>query len=103
PDAAVGSANEERGASLPQRSQCASASEESCDQRCDQSSLNHWGTECRVPKTALNLHASVPSLLQAHASLSVVKASTAESRLNWDKERSREQTASATASQRPRL
>ena len=48
--------------------------------------LNHWGTECRVPKTALNLHASVPSLLQAHASLSVVKASTAESGLNWDKE-----------------
>src|SRR5262245_1691045 len=48
--------------------------------------LNHWGTECRVPKTALNLHASMPSLLQAHASLSVVKASTAESGLNWDKE-----------------
>src|SRR5262249_1912964 len=41
--------------------------------------LNHWGTECRVPKTALNLYASVPSLLQAHASLSVVKPSTAES------------------------
>src|SRR5262245_55995933 len=45
--------------------------------------LNHWGTECQVPKTALNFHASVPSLFQAHASLSVVKASTAES--EWKK------------------
>jgi hypothetical protein len=33
--------------------------------------LNHSGTECRVPKTALKPHASVPSLLQVHASLNV--------------------------------
>src|SRR5262249_8486770 len=33
--------------------------------------LNHWGTECRVPKTALNLHASVPSLRLAQRSQSI--------------------------------
>ena len=49
PDSAVGSANEDRGGSLPQRRQWTSASEENRDQRCDKLSSEPLGQV--VPST----------------------------------------------------
>jgi hypothetical protein len=49
PDSAVGSANEDRGGSRPQRRQWTSASEENRDQRCDKLSSEPLGQV--VPST----------------------------------------------------